>query len=420
MTSDDRQFLDLLAHISDQVAKFTTTAAEHFDASVDTAAASIRHAIDSLQPPPPPPPPPPRVATSFLTHGPLGRVFGPVTRWCERHVLAAWTIGTFVGVGGMAAGVQWWRYQGARRVGKMRAKRGERGERVEVVVVGGGWSGLVRSVALSLERRGYIVFVMVETREEEEAVGREGREGLRAMWFEPSNADRCLENLRSTLSKDAISSDTAHSRTLTAAILIPPLPTSITATETLPPSTWTTALSALHATITTTQSLIPLLRTSHARLLLLTPNAVSALHPPRHAQESTLLSALAGFVASLRHELAHDGVPVTHLRTGSIDHHTSGSAEDDPDDPRRGRGEPGAVRRNQEAFMRINRAVVGALTTRWAGGTVRVGMGAWGYDLVERWVPEGVVGWMMGRKRRGKRRVERGLLEFGEGSWHQV
>lgn len=39
---------------------------------------------------------------------------------------------------------------------------------------------------------------------------------------------------------------------------------------------------------------------------------------------------------------------------------------------------------------------------RRRGGTVFVGRGSWMYDVVGRWVPAGVVGWMMGlRKRRG-------------------
>lgn len=71
--------------------------------------------------------------------------------------------------------------------------------------------------------------------------------------------------------------------------------------------------------------------------------------------------------------------------------------------------------------------MVEALTTGWAGRTVRVGRRAWMYDLLGTWAPEVLVERMMGRRRTGGRVVEReqgflpgNLLEFGERSWHQV
>lgn len=55
------------------------------------------------------------------------------------------------------------------------------------------------------------------------------------------------------------------------------------------------------------------------------------------------------------------------------------------------------------------------------GGTIFVGSGSWTYDFVGRWVPGGVVGWMLGRRgKRGKRggdaveQVEQ-VQEEGEG-----
>jgi hypothetical protein len=54
----------------------------------------------------------------------------------------------------------------------------------------------------------------------------------------------------------------------------------------------------------------------------------------------------------------------------------------------------------------LNDAVFDAMVAG-SGGTVRVGMGSSVYGFVGRWVPRGLVGWMMGVRKLG---------EFGVGS----
>lgn len=57
----------------------------------------------------------------------------------------------------------------------------------------------------------------------------------------------------------------------------------------------------------------------------------------------------------------------------------------------------------------LNNAVFDAMTSG-RGGTVRVGMGSRTYGFVGRWVPRGLVGWMMGVRKVGENKGE-----FGRG-----
>ena len=62
------------------------------------------------------------------------------------------------------------------------------------------------------------------------------------------------------------------------------------------------------------------------------------------------------------------------------------------------------------SLRELNDAVFDAMV-RGKGGVVRVGMGSRVYGFVGRWVPRGLVGWMM-----GVRRMQASSGEFGRGS----
>ena len=72
-------------------------------------------------------------------------------------------------------------------------------------------------------------------------------------------------------------------------------------------------------------------------------------------------------------------------------------------------------------------AITGRIGRGGGGGVVFLGKGSWAYDFVGRWVPKGVVGWMMGGGARaldGGAEVVAGLeeTEGGDGSveWEKV
>ena len=74
---------------------------------------------------------------------------------------------------------------------KRRAKKASNGARLEVVVVAGSPSEpLVRSISLDLERRGFIVYIVCNTIEEEILVGNGSRQDIKPLMIDI--VDVCL------------------------------------------------------------------------------------------------------------------------------------------------------------------------------------------------------------------------------------
>lgn len=68
---------------------------------------------------------------------------------------------------------------------KRRAKKASNGARLEVVVIAGSPSEpLVRSISLDLERRGFIVYIVCNTIEEEILVHNESRQDIRPLMID--------------------------------------------------------------------------------------------------------------------------------------------------------------------------------------------------------------------------------------------
>jgi hypothetical protein len=90
--------------------------------------------------------------------------------WIARHKAITAALVAFVGVGGAMGGFMIYqnRYNHRR---KRRAKRAGNGARREVVVLAGPPGSLVtKSLMLDLERRGFIVYCVVHTAEEEKMI----------------------------------------------------------------------------------------------------------------------------------------------------------------------------------------------------------------------------------------------------------
>jgi hypothetical protein len=144
-----------------------------------------------------------------------------------------------------------------------------------------------------------------------------------------------------------------------------------------------------------------------------------------------MVSALSSFAAVLAGELRPLHIPVTHLQLGTFDttpfasHNrqltlTSQRAEtlkwDDSSRQKYGKnfvnissktGGGGIVGKGS-SLRELNNAVFDAMV-REKGGVVRVGMGSSIYGFVGRWIPKGLVGWMMGMRSE----EENAKVEFG-------
>ena len=164
--------------------------ADSIDAVGDRISASLRSTIDdspwlpaSIRRPPPPSPKP-----SIITR-PAGYI--EVSRdWVSRHRAVTAAIFCFFGTG---AFLIWRRHRMASRA-KRRAKRAKNGQRTEVVVLAGPPAApLTRSLSLDLERRGFIVYIMVNSLWEERLIQADGKADIHPLHLDVTSVRPPLE-----------------------------------------------------------------------------------------------------------------------------------------------------------------------------------------------------------------------------------
>ena len=221
-------------------------------------------------------------------------------------------------------------------------------------------------------------------------------------------------------------------------ILIPSLSYQTSPIAVIPPSSFADLFNThlLHP-ILTIQAFLPLLTARTAaqgdkaapKVLVFTPSVISAINPPFHAPEATVCSALAAFTEVLAAELRPLAVPVTHVQLGAFDlagftpAAAAGRAAAGrallpappepvwPEAARRAYARnfaatgasalaAGRVAGLRGASLRdLHTAVFDVLDGADPAAVVRVGLGAGLYGFVGRWVPRGLVAWMMGVRR---------------------
>lgn len=163
---------DLLSYLSaveNTVESEVEKIAESIDAVTDRISASLRSAIGDSNwfphPKPTPLPPPPAAVAR-----PAG-YFGVSKDWISRNRAITAAVVCFLGTGAFLI----WRQRRANRA-KRRARRGKNGQRTEIVVLAGPPSSpLTRSLSLDLERRGFIVYIPVNTLWEERLIQAESK-----------------------------------------------------------------------------------------------------------------------------------------------------------------------------------------------------------------------------------------------------
>ncbi|KAK4100646.1 DUF1776-domain-containing protein [Parathielavia hyrcaniae] len=442
MSADDQAFLDVLSSLPTEIQKYSQDVAEVVNKHVDQVAETLRDTLaksqwvpEQFRPRPPPPPTIIAVPASTLER---------VQNWFARHKVLIGFIVVTTGV------VAYRTYRSTARWRKTRrARRSRSGGRMDVVVIAGSPAlPLTRSLSLDLERKGFIVFIVSNSHEDDVMVQNLARSDIRPLGIDitdPPSAGNSIDTFARYLQAPhaAIPNGKKHHLSLKAVILIPSLNYQTSPIATIPPSSFADLFNThLLQPILTIQAFLPLLTARLAppsdkdrpapKVLVFTPSIISSINPPFHAPEATVCSALSAFTEVLTAELRPLGIPVTHMELGTFDfagftpaansrllHQPHGllPAPDHaeelpwPDSARHAYGKnfvsqsgsaisAGKIRGLRGSSLReLHNAVFDVIDGSVTSGTVRVGLGASVYGFVGRWVPRGLVAWMMGIRR---------------------
>lgn len=384
---------------------------------------------------------PPPAPLSSATYNTYKSLFERAQAWVSRHKILT---GVIILTTGVVV------YRGYRRSSycrkSRRARRAHNGARLDVVVIAGSPTlPVTRSLALDLERRGFIVYIACNTVDDEAHVQNLSRPDIQPLGIDitdPPSAGVSIERFAQYLQRPraAVPGAKPNYLTLKSVILIPSLSYQTSPIATIPPSSFADLFNThlLHP-ILTIQAFLPLLtaRLSSAseksppKVLVFTPSIISSINPPFHAPEATVCSALSAFTDVLAGELHPMSIPVTHVQLGTFDFAgftpaalrlTSAvqpgllPAPDSVETPwpeaaRHAYGRnfanttgsaisAGRIRGMRGSSLRdLHNAVFDVMDGSITSGVVRVGLGAELYGFVGKFVPRSLVGWIMGMRR---------------------
>ena len=257
---------------------------------------------------------------------------------------------------------------------------------------------LASALYIDLERRGFVVYVVAHTSEDDHYIRSQSRADLLPLHIDlvdPFTAQEQLRRFRNLLTRDHRAFDEAepHNLKLTGFILIPDTSSPPSRIEDISSEEWSDALNAkVLNTIATTQLFLPTITEHKAKIFLLTPSVTPSLRPSLHAVESTIFGALEGFISSLGAEMRDEGVAVSHFKLGNIDI-PSETAKQRRDGVPQSRLKATPVRR-------LHDSVFDALVSSRPRRMWHVGRGSLAYDIIGSWLPAGAVGWMLGAGRK--------------------
>jgi len=286
----------------------------------------------------------------------------------------------------------------------------------------------VKSLSLDLERRGFIVYIVCSDLEEEQQVQGEARADVRALHLDVADVfgtQEAMSRFHNMLVRPhvAFAGASPHHLHFRGIVLVPDLVYPNGPIEIVSPELWSDAFNAkVLNTVAVTQAFLPTICDFKARVLMLTPSIVSSLRPPFHGVETTVVSALEGFTASLRKELGTLGIQVCQFKLGTFDcthvggkQHMQTSTLVWPATSRKlfadNFNNQTRVARSREMFSatgssrsgsplrQLHNAVFDAMMQKRPRKEWHVGRGSTTYDIVGNWVPAGLVGWMMGVRR---------------------
>lgn len=300
---------------------------------------------------------------------------------------------------------------------KRRAKKSASGARTDVVVVAGAVaSPLTNALYLDLERRGFVVYVVTNKRDDEYYVRSQNRVDLIPLQLDlvdPFAAQEQLMRFRNLLSREhrAFDEAEAHKLNFVGLVLVPDTTSSPARIEDISSEEWSDALNAkVLNPIATAQLFLPSIIEHSAKIILLTPSVTPSLKLPTHALESTVYGALEGFASSLAAEMKQSSVSLSHFKLGDIDI-PSVTAKQRRDGVPTPRLKPTPMRHLQDS-------VFDALVSKRPWRTRHIGRGSLTYDIIGSWVPSGIVGWLMGSGR--KPTLVESSSDDLHGSWEKV
>ena len=264
---------------------------------------------------------------------------------------------------------------------------------------------------------------------------------------QPPSAGASIEKFARYLQtpQSAVPRAKLHNLELKGVILIPSLSYQTSPIATIPPSSFADLFNThlLHP-ILTIQAFLPLLTArlspsddkATPKVMVFTPSIISSINPPFHAPEATVCSALSAFTEVLTAELRPLDIPVTHIQLGTFDFSgftPAGGSHRGRDRDHAGPGlllgpegvetltwpesarhaygrnfvsqsssaiSAGRIRGMRGSSLRdLHNAVFDVIDGSNKSDVVRVGLGAGVYGFVGRWVPRGLVAWMMGIRR---------------------
>lgn len=412
MPSNDQDLFDALTsemnHVFESIGGGFGSAFEEIDKHFETVSQSLKDTFratpwlpDSIKPRPPPPPRHriPSVPGGYIE---ASRI------WVSQHRAVTAAVVAFIGTGAYIV----WRRRRTDRA-KRRAKRAKNGLRTEVIVLAGSpHTPLTRSLSLELERRGFIVYIPVSSVSEEQIIQLESRTDIRALNLDitsPTSTEETIQKFNDLLThpQASIAKAAPHTLHLAAVILVPgqSLPDSPIAS--LAPSTWSDTLNTrLLAPFAILQAFLPLLASQSATLLFLTPSIGPSLTLPYHAAESVVAGGLQQYISTLRKEA--QGINVVQFQLGHFDYGLAITDDEQQlvqtlhssaaDATKQRLMEKGLTRKTPKgtSLRELHNSVFDTIVRgKGRNGTVFVGQGSRTYDLVGKFVPDGIVGWMM-------------------------
>ena len=452
-----------LASVPQDIAHYGSRIAEYIEKHTSSIAADIRDAIDSASWIPDSMRPPSRQAHHFFAKTPPlpQGVYAKTVDWVSRNRNAIAIVVAFAGTTVFL--IHRKRRAHAR---KRRARKLANGAKKEIVVLACSTyqDPLTRSLALDLERRGYVVYITIASSEEEGLVLSESKPDIRPLWVDMSSTVPNLSDihpdlqpirdlvLRNSESASASSKTVQQNLTLAGIVALPG--TSSYPTQPLaqmsPSDLIDVVNTRLLAPVLTIQKFLPLLATtspdpkSPSAIILAYPSISLSLSPPDSASEVITTASMSALAHVLRRELRATKLNVTlsEVRLGNFDlgstpsrplreneseahatalthWHSAGRAA--AQRSTYGQSTAGRGSSTREFHNAIFDALAPPQTFMAFGrfewqatrrpSVVYVGSGARLYAVLGAWTPAGLVGWMMGYDRPSGKRMGSG---FGE------
>lgn len=344
-----------------------------------------------------------------------------IQRWVSRHKALTAAIIAFFVTGSVGAVV----YAQTRNVKRRRrARKSPSGARTDVVVIAGAVANpLTSALYLDLERRGFVVYVVTNTPDDELYVRSQSRSDVIPLSLDlvdDYTAQEQVSRFQHLLARQHFAFEGAEPHTLSFSglILVPDTSSPPARIEDISSEEWCDALNAkVLNTIATTQLLLPAVIETRARILLLTPTVTPSLQLPSHGLESTVYGALHGFTSSLAAELRQEGLVLSHFKLGNIDIPAVTARQ-------RREGVP-APRLKPTPLRTLHDSVFDTLVAKRPWRTQYIGRGSLTYDIIGSIVPPACIAWMMGQKARRAPVVEEMFHEDLQGSagsltWEKV